>query len=159
MRRAAAFLCLAMAASMQPQTVPLHKLLSTCIDAAGRGCDRIRRVQESGATDATLKIEGDAKSALTAADLAAQAAVVGALSKAWPGLTIVGEEDEAALDEDHELATPLDDALAVDFARMLKDVTPTGDLPPTQHTPGQNLKATKKKKSNTRLRARRGRVQ
>ena len=56
-------------------------------------------------------------------------------------------------------ATPLDDALAVDFARMLKDVTPTGDLPPTHHTPGQNLKATKKKKSNTRLRARRGRVQ
>ena len=56
-------------------------------------------------------------------------------------------------------ATPLDHALAVDFARMLKDVTPTGDLPPTHHTRGQNLKATKKKKSNTRLRARSGRVQ
>ena len=100
-----------MTTALQPQTVPLHKLLSTCIDAAARGCDRIRRVQESGGVDATLKIAGDAKSALTAADLAAQAAVVGALSKAWPGLTIVGEEDEAALDEDHELATPLDDAL------------------------------------------------
>jgi 3'-phosphoadenosine 5'-phosphosulfate (PAPS) 3'-phosphatase len=112
MRLAAALCCcIAMAASLQPQTVPLHKLLSTCIDAAARGCDRIRRVQESGATDATLKVAGDAKSALTAADLAAQAAVVGALSKAWPGLTIVGEEDEAALDEDFELATPLDDAL------------------------------------------------
>ncbi|CAH0378618.1 unnamed protein product [Pelagomonas calceolata] len=111
MRLAAALCCVAMAASLQPQTVPLHKLLSTCIDAAARGCDRIRRVQESGATDATLKIAGDAKSALTAADLAAQAAVVGALSKAWPGLTIVGEEDEAALDEDHELDKPLDDAL------------------------------------------------
>ena len=111
MRRAAAFLCLAMATAMQPQTVPLHKLLSTCIDAAGRGCARIRSVQESGATDATLKIAGDAKSALTAADLAAQAAVVGALAKAWPGLTIVGEEDEAALDEDFELDKPLDDAL------------------------------------------------
>ena len=48
---------------------------------------------------------------MTAADLAAQAAVVGALAKAWPGLTIVGEEDEAALDEDHELDKPLDDAL------------------------------------------------
>ena len=95
MRLAAALCCccIAMAASLQPQTVPLHKLLSTCIDAAGRGCARIRSVQESGATGATLKIAGDAKSALTAADLAAQAAVVGALSKAWPGLTIVGEED------------------------------------------------------------------
>ena len=113
MRLAAALCCscIAMTTAMQPQTVPLHKLLSTCIDAAARGCDRIRRVQESGATDATLKIAGDAKSALTAADLAAQAAVVGALSKAWPGLTIVGEEDEAALDEDHELDKPLDDAL------------------------------------------------
>jgi 3'-phosphoadenosine 5'-phosphosulfate (PAPS) 3'-phosphatase len=120
-----------MAASLQPQTVPLHKLLSTCIDAAGRGCARIRSVQESGATGATLKIEGDAKSALTAADLAAQAAVVGALSKAWPGLTIVGEEDEAALDEDHELATPLDDSLldwecttSVDLAKARVFVDP-----------------------------------
>ena len=60
-----------MTTAMQPSTVPLHKLLSTCIDAAARGCDRIRRVQESGATGATLKIAGDAKSALTAADLAA----------------------------------------------------------------------------------------
>ena len=111
MRLAAALCCLAMTTAMQPSTVPLHKLLSTCIDAAARGCDRIRRVQESGATGATLKIAGDAKSALTAADLAAQAAVVGALSKAWPGLTIVGEEDEAALDEDHELDKPLDDSL------------------------------------------------
>ena len=111
MRLAAVLCCIAMTTAMQPSTVPLHKLLSTCIDAAARGCDRIRRVQESGATDATLKIEGDAKSALTAADLAAQAAVVGALAKAWPGLTIVGEEDEAALDEDHELDKPLDDSL------------------------------------------------
>ena len=30
---------------------------------------------------------------------------------ARPGLSIVGEEDVAALDEDFELATPLDDAL------------------------------------------------
>ena len=120
-----------MTTALQPQTVPLHKLLSTCIDAAARGCDRIRRVQESGGVDATLKIAGDAKSALTAADLAAQAAVVGALSKAWPGLTIVGEEDEAALDEDHELATPLDDALldlecttSVDLAKARVFVDP-----------------------------------
>ena len=73
MRLATALCCIAIAmtTAMQPSTVPLHKLLSTCIDAAGRGCARIRAVQESGATDATLKIAGDAKSALTAADLAA----------------------------------------------------------------------------------------
>jgi 3'-phosphoadenosine 5'-phosphosulfate (PAPS) 3'-phosphatase len=100
-----------MAASLQPQTVPLHKLLSTCIDAAGRGCACIRSVQESGGVDAQLKIQGDPKSALTAADLAAQAAVVGALAKAWPGLTIIGEEDESVFAEDFELDVPLDDSI------------------------------------------------
>ena len=61
--------------------------------------------------DTQLKIAGDAKSALTAADLAAQAAVVGALAKAWPGLTIIGEKDESALAEDHQLGVALDDAI------------------------------------------------
>jgi len=111
MRLAAALCCIAMAASLQPQTVPLHKLLSTCIDAAGRGCACIRSVQESGGVDAQLKIQGDPKSALTAADLAAQAAVVGALAKAWPGLTIIGEEDESVFAEDFELDVPLDDSI------------------------------------------------
>ena len=41
------------------------------------------------------KITDDPRSALTAADLAAQAADVGALTDAWPGLRIIGEEDDS----------------------------------------------------------------
>ena len=41
------------------------------------------------------KVAGDSRSALTAADLVAQCAVVEGLERAWPGLRIVGEEDLA----------------------------------------------------------------
>ena len=46
-------------------------------------------------SEVDYKIKGDPRSALTAADLAAQTAVVDALERAWPGLQIVGEEDLA----------------------------------------------------------------
>lgn len=76
--------------------VALSEVLSTCVDAALRGCAEIRRVQAErggGALAVELKDPADARSALTEADLAAQRAVVGALRAAWPGLAIVGEED------------------------------------------------------------------
>ena len=89
--------------------INLPELLSTCIDAAQRGCAEIRRVHESlqrecdvitnecavDESEVDYKIKGDPRSALTAADLAAQTAVVDALERAWPGLQIVGEEDLA----------------------------------------------------------------
>ena len=81
--------------------ISLPELLSTCIDAAQRGCAEIRRVHNAlDKSDGTIqevdyKIVGDSRSALTAADLAAQIAVVEALERAWPGLQIVGEEDMA----------------------------------------------------------------
>jgi 3'-phosphoadenosine 5'-phosphosulfate (PAPS) 3'-phosphatase len=93
------------------EEVSLTELLSTCIDAAQRGCAEIRRVQtllvrdgnSGGSTGMSVdqlqlgqvddKIDNDPRSALTAADLAAQAVIIEALSKAWPGLVIVGEED------------------------------------------------------------------
>jgi len=89
--------------------VPLAELLSTCVDAAQRGCDEIRRVHASLSTEGgaiadsavDYKVAGDSRSALTAADLAAQCAVVEGLERAWPGLRIVGEEDLAcSLDSD-----------------------------------------------------------
>ena len=88
--------------------ISLAELLSTCVDATMRGCSEIRRVHERITTcsvetgmctvdedEVDYKIEGDPRSALTAADLAAQAAVVDALGQAWPGLCIVDEEDLA----------------------------------------------------------------
>ena len=94
--------------AVQLAEVPLAQLLSTCIDASQRGCAAIRRVHATlerecdvvtgecaiiNARDTDYKIEGDPRSALTAADIAAQRAVVDALERAWPGLRVVGEED------------------------------------------------------------------
>ena len=83
-------------------TVDLTDLLSTCVDACEHGCAEIRRVaaqldrnNEGGVRQVDYKIAGDPRSALTAADLAAQLAVVEPLATAWPGLRIVGEEDLA----------------------------------------------------------------
>uniref|UniRef100_A0A6U5M0X7 3'(2'),5'-bisphosphate nucleotidase n=1 Tax=Corethron hystrix TaxID=216773 RepID=A0A6U5M0X7_9STRA len=87
----------------------LLDLLSTCVDAAERGCAAIRRVQEererrdrAGAPSALAvdyKIDGDPRSAVTAADVSSQAAIVDALTREWPRLTIVGEEDVVAREE------------------------------------------------------------
>ncbi|KAH8072779.1 inositol-1,4-bisphosphate 1-phosphatase [Aureococcus anophagefferens] len=97
---------MAACANALSRTVALRELVSTCVDACGRGCARIRDVQQSGDLGAQLKIAGDARSALTAADVAAQAAIVGSLrraARAPPG----AEDDGAVGDGDAELATPL----------------------------------------------------
>jgi len=78
-------------------------LLSTCVDACQRGCNEIRSIQAARAGNINkndnLKVEykdpDDVKSALTAADTAAQHAIVGALKAEWgKELRIVGEEDD-----------------------------------------------------------------
>lgn len=87
---------LTMAAS---EIIDLASLLSTCVDAASRGCAEIRAVQAkrdaSGGLNVEMKDAADPRSALTEADLAAQRAMVSALREAWPGLRIIGEEDES----------------------------------------------------------------
>ena len=52
---------------------------------------------DGGSFEASLKVADDARSALTEADTAAQAVIVSALRAAWPGLRIVGEEDDGSL--------------------------------------------------------------
>lgn len=83
--------------------VRVAELLSACADAALRGCEEIRRVQrkrDEAASDdetafvVTRKDAMDPRSALTEADVAAQAAIVSALGAAFPMVAIVGEEDE-----------------------------------------------------------------
>ena len=90
------------AAADSTDDICLVELLSTCVDACERGMSEIRRVAaalertDAGAVaDVDYKIAGDARSALTAADVAAQAAIVPPLEAAWPGLVVVGEEDLA----------------------------------------------------------------
>jgi 3'-phosphoadenosine 5'-phosphosulfate (PAPS) 3'-phosphatase len=92
--------CILAVASMlsPPAQVSLVELLSTCVDACSRGCGEIRAVQQKrtsgGKLNVALKDESDARSALTEADVAAQQAIVTALRAEWPGLIIIGEEDD-----------------------------------------------------------------
>ena len=98
-----------------PQRVKLDELLSTCVDASLRGCAEIRRVQaqrvSGGAAALTIMEAKDeqelAGQYLTEADLAAQAAIVAALQNAWPGVHIIGEEDDSAPSLRHRLGAPL----------------------------------------------------
>jgi len=103
----------------EEQEVDLVELVCTCVKAAQLGCDEIRRVhsqlkrtndgdivntnnedQTSSSTDVSgstvdYKIANDPRSALTAADLAAQLSIVGLLQDKYPTISIVGEEDMA----------------------------------------------------------------
>jgi 3'-phosphoadenosine 5'-phosphosulfate (PAPS) 3'-phosphatase len=85
------------------ETVRLLDILSTCVDAAQKGCEEIRAVQarraSSGQLASTMKDIDDPRSALTEADLNAQKAVVDRIRATWPNLRIVGEEDEDETNE------------------------------------------------------------
>lgn len=79
----------------------LGTLLSTCVDACQRGCNEIRAVQakrqenDGSLEKVDLKNQDDSRSALTEADGAAQAAIVGSLRATWgDSLNIIGEEDD-----------------------------------------------------------------
>ena len=105
--------------------ISLPRLVSTCADAARRGCMVIRSVQArreavlASAADATTngggnaadalreasshgvqyKVDGDPRSALTEADGAAQEVILHCLRHRWGAdLHIVGEEDEDSSD-------------------------------------------------------------
>ena len=89
------------------EMVSLIELVSTCVDAAQRGCAEIRAVQERRASSggqlaSTRKDVDDPRSALTEADTKAQIAIVRALRATWPGLRIVGEEEEEEEEENNE---------------------------------------------------------
>lgn len=108
------------AASTSTELVSVGELLSTCVDAALKGCDEIRAVQArragTGALASTRKDADDPRSALTEADTNAQVAIVDALRATWPGLRIVGEEDEHDATDATHVATH-DNALRRDLIR------------------------------------------
>ena len=87
--------------------ISLERLLADCVEASFRGCREIREVRGKSTFSSgkvTSKIEGDARSALTEADVKAQAMVIGSLRKQYGNeLNIVGEEDgneDATMDSD-----------------------------------------------------------
>jgi 3'-phosphoadenosine 5'-phosphosulfate (PAPS) 3'-phosphatase len=81
-----------------PARVDVGALLGAATDAASRAVRVIRRVQEAREGGATIGEEykdvSDPRSALTIADKRAQAVIVEGLTRAFPGIVIVAEEDE-----------------------------------------------------------------
>lgn len=78
-------------------SVPLHKLLSSCIDASQRGCQIIRDFQSGDGYNNSNKLKevGEIKSVVTQADIDAQHCIISGLRERWgPSLRIIGEEDE-----------------------------------------------------------------
>ena len=120
-------------AVVAPAQLNLRTLLSTCCDASARGCTEIRSVQERRdagyALSVGLKVIDDPRSALTEADAAAQQAIIGALRQEWPGLRIVGEEEERPLPPAdgvlrHDLCTAFDSDATADIADITIFVDP-----------------------------------
>ncbi len=83
----------------------LREVLRACVGAAAAGCAEVRRWQAGRAAaggapatgaggEARLKDPEDDRSAVTAADLAAERAIVSYLAERCPGLRVVGEEGE-----------------------------------------------------------------
>ena len=76
------------------EMISVQQLLTDCIESCFLGCVQIREVRARGISSVKSKIEGDARSALTEADVKAQAVVIGSLRKAYGvRLSVVGEED------------------------------------------------------------------
>jgi len=77
--------------------VDLREVLRVCVGAAAAGCREVRGWQAGGrgaGGGARLKDPDDDRSAVTAADLAAERAIVAYLAERCPGLRVVGEEGE-----------------------------------------------------------------
>eukprot|EP00177_Eucheuma_denticulatum_P001315 GFKZ01002388.1.p1 GENE.GFKZ01002388.1~~GFKZ01002388.1.p1 ORF type:complete len:809 (-),score=110.08 GFKZ01002388.1:420-2765(-) len=90
-------------------TLDLSALLSVCIEAAHRASTVIREVQaarvDGTPLSATYKDLSDPRSALTVADLRAQAVIVPFIRRHFPELAIIGEEDEAEMPPAEDLPT------------------------------------------------------
>lgn len=83
------------------ETIDIGELLCACKDAVERACDIIRSVQASGQSlCTTFKDIKDPRSALTIADQRSQHVIVGTLRREYPGLCIIGEEDQEDVIED-----------------------------------------------------------
>lgn len=95
-------------------TISVPKLLSALIDAAHHGSSTIRGMSEEARSYSCIqyKEEGNARSAMTLADTLAQKVIVASLLKAFPGINIVGEEDEVV---DEAAAVDLNTNLDLDF--------------------------------------------
>jgi 3'-phosphoadenosine 5'-phosphosulfate (PAPS) 3'-phosphatase len=94
----------------------LSKLLSGIVDAAHYGASTIRGLSLKARTESIhFKEQGEVRSAMTIADIAAQKIIVSSLKDCFPSLQIIGEEDDTVqIDRMEAVELRLD--LDLDFA-------------------------------------------
>ena len=100
-------------------SVPTLQLLSGLIDAAQYGSSTIRRLSVDARNASSVVIykeKGEARSAMTVADTAAQKIIVSSLLKSFPSLCIIGEEDESVERNGARGSVDLNLHLNLDFA-------------------------------------------
>jgi 3'-phosphoadenosine 5'-phosphosulfate (PAPS) 3'-phosphatase len=106
-------------------SVPTLQLLSGLIDAAQYGSSTIRRLSVDARNCASAVIvykeKGEARSAMTVADTAAQKIIVSSLLKSFPSLRIIGEEDESVDRHDQSGSVDLKLDLDLDFQSGFQD--------------------------------------
>jgi 3'-phosphoadenosine 5'-phosphosulfate (PAPS) 3'-phosphatase/thiamine kinase-like enzyme len=104
-------------------SVPTLQLLSGLIDATHHGSSTIRSLSVDARQSVQYKEKGEARSAMTVADTAAQKIIVSSLLKSFPSLNIVGEEDES-VELDESVAVDLNLALNLDFSGIHDELMP-----------------------------------
>jgi 3'-phosphoadenosine 5'-phosphosulfate (PAPS) 3'-phosphatase len=85
------------------KSMKLTHLLSSLADSCARGCEVIRSVEKrmsdpTKSSDLTVqyKVEGDARSALTEADVSSQLVIITCIRSVWgDSINIIGEEDSS----------------------------------------------------------------
>lgn len=101
--------------------VSMVRVLEACVEACKIGCATIASVEARGSIASIEKTKGDAKSAVTEADVEAQRAIVGHLRRRLPDVRIVCEEDDAL--ETEAEAEPVDLE-----GRFFDRLVPVGDV-------------------------------
>ncbi|KAI2504568.1 Inositol monophosphatase family [Fragilaria crotonensis] len=98
-------------------SVPTLQLLSALIDAAQYGSSTIARNCNAASSKVVYKEVGEARSAMTVADTAAQKIIVSSLLKSFPSLCIIGEEDDSIVrdEESESCSVALNLDLKLDF--------------------------------------------
>ncbi len=110
--------------TMESKSVPTLHLLSGLIDATQYGSSTIARYCNASSVGVVVyKEKGEARSAMTVADTAAQKIIVSSLLKSFPSLRIIGEEDDSVErdDEMESCSVVLNLDLELDFQTVFQN--------------------------------------
>jgi len=82
--------------------ISLAELLSACVDVASRAGCEIIRLRNEHLSDLHVQLKTGPKDPVTLCDVAAERLIKGCVSRQFPGITIIGEENAVASAPDSE---------------------------------------------------------